>query len=203
MSCSNSRQYIIDYLSCRFTDGFYFIQLLVLRIIQSCTTALLLAICKGNSLPMPLLSGYYVLMFFKVQELAFTLFHVYSKTIHSISILTPVYCEFRLNPCIELESDLFDCSHGLQFDNSTSTKTLKPKRHLWRRLWGCFHHHVVLPVPLYIDSSISILPLAVVHLNVTSQYPVCLWVQRFILTNFTHCPTMTIPRHVATPTCHR
>ena len=115
-----------------------------------------LAICKGNSLPMPFLSDYYVLMFFRVQELAFTLFHVYSKTTHSISILTPVYCEFRLNPRIELESDFFDCSHGLQFDNSASTKTLKPKRRLWQHLWGCFPHCVVLPVPLlYVDSTME------------------------------------------------
>ena len=39
--------------------------------------------------------------YFRIQELAFTLCHVYAKATRSISIPAPVYCEFRLDPFVE------------------------------------------------------------------------------------------------------
>src|SRR6202044_233898 len=35
-------------------------------------------------------------IYFRIQELAFTLCHVYVKATHSVSIRAPVYCEFSL-----------------------------------------------------------------------------------------------------------
>lgn len=55
------------------------------------------------------LSGNLLMLFFyfRIQELAFTLCHVYAKATRSVSIPAPVYCEFRLNSYVKLKSDLF------------------------------------------------------------------------------------------------
>ena len=42
-------------------------------------------------------SGIILMVFyFRIQELAYTLCHVYAKATRSVSIPAPVYCEFRL-----------------------------------------------------------------------------------------------------------
>ena len=46
-------------------------------------------------------SGIMMAFYFRIQELAFTLCHVYAKATRSISIPAPVYCEFRLDPFVE------------------------------------------------------------------------------------------------------
>ena len=102
---------------------------------------------------MPFLSDYYILMFFRVQELAFTLFHIYSKTTHSILILTPLFI-VSLGSILVLNLNLISLIVPMAF-SLTIPLPLKhqSQRDVYGDVSGVVHHHVVLPVPLYIDSS--------------------------------------------------
>jgi hypothetical protein len=49
---------------------------------------------------------FYISESVRIQELVFAPSYVYAKGTYFVSILTPVYGEFRLNPYVEPQSDL-------------------------------------------------------------------------------------------------